>query len=353
MKSIFVHQLLSNKRVRSMRTIREQETYLFIKRIQAQPPSHPVNLTEMFSEFAYNGIYKSTFGWKQGWSDNGRVFSALMTEFMDVLGTISIGDFVPWLSWVTRVNGFDKRVDAVFKRLDGFLEEVIEEHLKGDNDCDLSDENGESFVDILIHYLKENTNCGDTISAVLEWIMVELLRHPKVMERLMTQVRQTIKHNIITDDDLREMHYLKAVIKESLRFHPPKPLLVPRVAREDVKVKGYKVKAGTIVMTNVWAIGMDPTCWVEPEKFEPERFLGSKIDFRGLDFELIPFGAGRRGCPGITFSMAAVELVVANIIDKFDWELARGEDMDTRERFGGTVRRAKPLLAVATQVITK
>lgn len=174
------------------------------------------------------------------------------------------------------------------------------------------------------------------------------------MEKLQAEVREIVKDaQDITDNELEKMHYLRAVIKETFRYHPPAPLLVPRLARRDVKIKGYNISAGTIVMTNAWAIGRDPASWDEPEKFWPERFLNSSIDFKGLDFELIPFGAGRRGCPGIAFSVATIEFLLANLVHKFKWELpdgAEGKDLDITENPAATVHRAVPLLAVATEI---
>lgn len=165
------------------------------------------------------------------------------------------------------------------------------------------------------------------------------------MEKLQNEVRGVVGgREDITDEDMENMHYLKTVIKEAMRCHPPIPLLVPRVAGKDVKIMGYDVPAGTVVMTNAWAISRDPESWNEPE-----RFLNSDIDFKGMDFELIPFGAGRRGCPGIGFAVATIEFVIANIVQKFNWELGEGKELDTSECPGGTVHRAVPLLAVATQ----
>ncbi|KAI3464158.1 hypothetical protein Pfo_020821 [Paulownia fortunei] len=369
-KSIFVLQLLSNKRVQSFRSIREEETVLFMKKIRES--SGPVNLTKMLSEYTNDGICRSAFGRKYSESEGGKKLLLLMTEFMDLLGIISVGDFIPWLSWITRVNGFDKRVDKVAKGLDDFLEGVIQEHMETPKGQAVQDKNGENFVDIMLEFYNDNTSgvsidresikalimdvfaAGtDTTSTVLEWVMTELLRHPAVMEKLQNEVREIIKDNQdITNDDLEKMHYLKAVIKETLRYHPPVPLLVPRVAGRDVKIKGYDVSAGTVVMTNALAIGRDPASWDEPEKFQPERFLNSSIDFKGMDFELIPFGAGRRSCPGIAFSVATMEFLLANLVQKFNWELpdgAEGKDLDMSETLGVTARRVLPLLAVATQ----
>ncbi|XP_031257123.1 cytochrome P450 71A6-like [Pistacia vera] len=182
--------------------------------------------------------------------------------------------------------------------------------------------------------------------------MTELLRKPGVMKVLQNEVRGIVNgKEIIKKEDLDKMHYLKAVLKETLRLHPPIPLLVPRESTKDVKINNYDISAGTTVITNAWAIGRDPNIWDKPEEFRPERFLNNSIDFKGHDFELIPFGAGRRGCPGVLFAMSTNEIVLANLVNKFDWSLpfgARVEDLDMTECTGLTIHRKVPLLAVAT-----
>lgn len=181
--------------------------------------------------------------------------------------------------------------------------------------------------------------------------MTELLRHPIILKKLQKEVGQILKgKDEIKNEDLGKMLYLKATVKETLRLHPPVTLLA-RVAREDVTVMGHEISSGTLVLINTWAIGREPSSWEEAEKFYPDRFLNSSVDFKGLDFELIPFGGGRRGCPGIAFAMANVELVLANLVHKFEWNLVEGqkcEDLDMTEQPGVTVHKKHPLLAVAT-----
>ena len=193
---------------------------------------------------------------------------------------------------------------------------------------------------------------SDTTYTVLEWAMTELLRHPQVMRQLQNEVRGIAQGKLlITEDDLDKMQYLKAVIKETLRLHPPVPLLLPRESTRGAKIMGYDIEAGTQVITNAWAIGRDPLLWDEAEEFRPERFLNSSIDFTGKDFELIPFGAGRRGCPGTLFAAMAIEVALANLVHRFDWEVGGGgrrEDLDMTECTGLTIHRKVPLLAVAT-----
>ncbi|XP_031250778.1 cytochrome P450 71A6-like isoform X2 [Pistacia vera] len=306
---------------------------------------------------------------KYSGGESGRKFKKMLGELTELLGGFNVGDFIPWLSWVNLFNGVDAKVEKVAKEFDEFLDEVVEEHLR-ESGSYLS-EGEKDFVDVLLEIQRDKTDgfsidrvgikalildifAGgtDTTYTVLEWAMTELLRKPGVMKVLQNEVRGIVNgKEIIKKEDLDKMHYLKAVLKETLRLHPPIPLLVPRESTKDVKIKNYDISAGTTVITNAWAIGRDPNIWDKPEEFRPERFLNNSIDFKGHDFELIPFGAGRRGCPGVLFAMSTNEIVLANLVNKFDWSLpfgARVEDLDMTECTGLTIHRKVPLLAVAT-----
>ncbi|KAM1788834.1 hypothetical protein ACFX11_039070 [Malus domestica] len=182
--------------------------------------------------------------------------------------------------------------------------------------------------------------------------MTELLRHPRVLEKLQNELMGIANGKPdITEGDLDKTPYLKDVIKETLRLHPPILLLVPRESTQAAKIRGYDIAARTMVIINAWTIGRDPSLWDEPEEFKPERFLNSSVDFKGHDFELIPFGAGRRGCPGSLFAMATNEIVLANLVHKFDWTLpdgARAEDLSMTECTGIVIHRKVPLVVMAT-----
>ncbi|CAJ1936426.1 unnamed protein product [Sphenostylis stenocarpa] len=349
-RSVSVLHLLSTKRVQSFRSVREEETARMMENIrECCCDSFHLNLTDMCAAVTNDVTCRVTLG-RRYCGEEGRKFQKMFLEFGECLGAVSIGDYVPWP-----------------------LDEVIEEHARNGRDggVDVDSEDQSDFVDVLLSIEKNNTSDSlinrtavkalildmfvagtDTTFTALEWIMSELLKHSSVMHRLQDEVRSVVGNRThVTEDDLGEMKYLKAVIKESLRLHPPLPLLVPRKCMEDVKVKGYDIGAGTQVLVNAWAIGRDPSCWDQPLEFKPERFLSSSIDFKGHDFELIPFGAGRRGCPGVTFATAIVEMVIANLVHQFDWSLpggASGEDLDMSETTGLAVHRKSPLLAVAT-----
>lgn len=194
----------------------------------------------------------------------------------------------------------------------------------------------------------------DTTFITLDWAMTELLMNPSAMSRAQAEIRSIVggdHRKLVAEADLPRMPYLKAVIKEVFRLHPPAPLLVPRESMESVIIEGYEIPAKTRVFVNAWAIGRDPESWPDPDAFAPERFLNSSVDFKGQDFELIPFGAGRRGCPAIAFGTASVEIALAQLLHSFEWELPPGvkaEELDMDEVFGITMHRTQQLMAVAT-----
>ncbi|KAL6198779.1 hypothetical protein ACLB2K_028568 [Fragaria x ananassa] len=310
-RSICVLQLLSNKRVQSFRGVREEEVTLLIQNIeQSSMLSLPVNLSELFSLHTYDVICRLAFGKKYSGGSEGAIkFKKLLGEFMGLLSGFSVGDYIPWLSWVNHFSGLNARVEKVSKEFDEYLDTIVDDHM------------------VIFHDFSQDVFVGgtDTTSTVLEWAMTELVRHPKVMKRLQNEIMGIANgKQDITETDLDKMPYLKAVIKETLRLYPPLPLGSMRESIQDAKIKGYHIAARTMVIVNAWTIGRDPSLWDEPEEFQPERFINSSVDFRGQDFRLIPFGAGRRGCPGVIFATTTNELVLANLVHKFEWALPNG-----------------------------
>lgn len=174
------------------------------------------------------------------------------------------------------------------------------------------------------------------------------MRNPRVMKKAQAEVRQVAlegKKNRIEEADVQKMDYLKSVVKETLRLHPPTPLL-PREARERCQISGYELPLKSKVIVNEWALGRDVESWgVDAECFKPERFHGSSVDFKGFDFEFIPFGAGRRICPGIAFGVTMIELALSQLLCHFDWKLANGikpEEVDMTETFADLYLIATP-----------
>ncbi|PPD66422.1 hypothetical protein GOBAR_DD36699 [Gossypium barbadense] len=190
----------------------------------------------------------------------------------------------------------------------------------------------------------------DTTSNTLEWAMAEVLQNPHVLLKVKKELDQVIgKGKPIEESDINSLPYLQAIIKETFRMHPPVPLLLPRRAGSDTDLCGFHVPEGSQVLVNAWAIGRDSSIWENPNSFMPERFLGSEIDVKGRDFGLIPFGAGRRICPGLPLANRMLYLMLGSLINSFDWKLEGGispKEMNMEEKFGLTVQMAEPLQAI-------
>ncbi|KAF7806019.1 cytochrome P450 71A26-like [Senna tora] len=369
-RSVSVLHLLSNRRVQSLRGVREEETAISMEKIRGAS-NMCVNLSELFCTVTNDVVCRTALGRRYG---SGEGFKELLREFTEVIGGFVVGDYIGWLDWVGAVSGLYGRAESVAKEFDRFLDQVVQEHIDRSGSSDSSGEGNYDFVDVLL-WIQRTNSIGfpidtavikalildmfaagtDTTATVLEWAMTELIKHPNTMKKLQDEAQSIAgEHGAhITEEHIGHMPFLRAVLKETLRLHPPIPLLFPRESMQDMKLKGYDIKAGTRVIVNAWAIGRDPAYWDNPQEFEPERFLNSSVDYKGHDFQLIPFGAGRRGCPGIQFAMAINELVLANLVHQFDWTLpkhgeAAREALDMSETVGLTMHRKIPLVLVAS-----
>ncbi|KAL5809387.1 hypothetical protein ACOSQ3_030078 [Xanthoceras sorbifolium] len=247
------------------------------------------------------------------------------------------------------VSGFIKeRVEEQFareKRNKDFLDGLLEYEGDGKEGPDrTSDQN----VKIII--LEMFFAGSETTSSTMEWTMAELLRNPESMEKTKEELDRVVGRNRKVDEkDIDELPYLKAVVKETLTLSPPIPLLLPRNTMQETKFMGYLIPKDTQVFVNTWAIGRDPECWEDPMSFKPERFLGSNIEFKGQNFELLPFGSGRRICVGIALVERVLHLGVASLLHHFDWELGKDvtpETMDMNDRMGMTARKLVPLKVI-------
>ena len=184
--------------------------------------------------------------------------------------------------------------------------------------------------------------------------MAELLQNPSSMANAREELAQVIgSKSEIEESDIVQLKYLQAIVKEVFRLHPSAPLLLPRQAVATTELGGYTVPKGARVLVNVWAIGRDSKLWTEPEKFMPERFMGKEMDYRGRDFELLPFGSGRRICPGMPLAVRMVHLMLATLLYRFVWRLPRkveANGVDMREKFGVSLGLATPLHAIAEPI---
>ncbi|KAL9444647.1 hypothetical protein AB3S75_017771 [Citrus x aurantiifolia] len=366
-RKICTLELFSAKRVQSFRSIREEEASNLITSISSNL-GLPVNLSKMIFSLINGITTRAAFGVR--WQDQ----EELMTVFhkaIELSGGFSLADVFPSIKLLARLTGIKPESERLHQELDKILGNIINEHKEGK----ALGKTVEGEADDLVHVLlrcQENGELGfnlttenikaaitdifiagtDSSVTVIEWAMSEMMKNPRVMEKAQAEVRQAFDKNGNVDEiGLHELQYLKLVVKETLRLHTPLPLLLPRECGERCKILGYDIPKGSKVIVNAWAIARDPRYWNDAESFYPERFLDSSIDYKGNYFEYIPFGAGRRICPGMLFGMANIELPLAQLLFHFNWKLPNGEqnnDLDMAENFGGSVRRKNDLFLVPT-----
>ncbi|CAN1163413.1 Cytochrome P450 83B1 [Linum perenne] len=321
MKKICVVHLFNYNRVQSFHSIRESEVSKMVEKISNNAfRSKPSNLSEAMMSLSSIIICRVAFG-KREW--------------------------------------------------DAFYQEIIDEHL----DPKRAKPEHEDILDVLLQIWKDrsfkvqltfdnikailmNIFVGgtDTSAATVVWSMTYLMKNPRVMIKAQEEVRHAIgKKRFVNEEYIQQLSYLKNVVKETMRLQPTVPIIAARESTESCKIDGYEIPAKTVVYVNAWAIGRDTEAWGEnPEEFKPERFIGKSIDVKGLDFELIPFGAGRRICPGIHMGISTVELALANLLYAFDWEMPVGvkrEDIDMEVLPGGTMHKKNNLCLVAKRYI--
>ncbi|XP_058742883.1 cytochrome P450 71D10-like [Vicia villosa] len=364
LRKICVIELLSVKRVQSFRSIREEEVDDLVKSIAASEGSI-VNLSRKISDMAYGIVARAAFGKR---SKNEQAFKSAIVEIASLLGGFCIADLYPSIKMLQRMSMAKKKIEKLHIEIDKVMQDIIDDHRRTQRGVSKD----EDIVDTLLKIQQENDQpqhlltddnmksiiqdmfgAGtETPSSVVVWCMSEIIKNPKVMEEAQAEVRGVFdKKGVVDETELHQLIYLKSVIKETLRLHPIVPLLVPRENREKCQINGYDIPAKTRVMVNAWAIGRDPKYWAEAESFKPERFLNSTIDLKGTDFEFIPFGAGRRMCPGIAFGLPIVELPLAHLLYHFDWKLPyemKNQELDMTESVGITLRRKHDLCLIPT-----
>ncbi|CAI0415079.1 unnamed protein product [Linum tenue] len=364
MRKLCVVHLFSLPRVQSFRPIRECEVSKLIDRISESSGRGPFDMSEAMRSLTTAIICRVAFGTSYDDERSVNETQAMFTSFF-------VADHFPLLGFVDRLSGLNRRLEKNFEEFDAFYQEIIDHHLdpnrsKTEQDEDILDvllqikEDPSYKIRLTFDHIKAllmNIFVGgtDSSAATVIWTMTYLVKNPGVMAKAQREVRELIgKKGFVNEEDMQQLAYLKAVIKESMRLQPTAPLLVPRESTEDCRLGGYEIPAKTIVYVNIWAIGRDPETWGEnPEEFRPERFMeNSSIDVKGADFELIPFGAGRRMCPAMHMGLANVELSLANLLYAFDWGMPDGmknEDLDMDVQPGVAMHKKNPLRLVATK----
>lgn len=343
---------------------------------------------------AFNNITRLAFGKRfvnaEGVMDEqGVEFKAVVANGLKLGASLAMAEHIPWLRWM-----FPLEEEAFAKhgaRRDRLTRAIMEEHTQARN---LSGGAKQHFVDALLtlqdkYDLSEDTIIGllwvkfmiwslkiyiffnlvlenkiiilqqdmitagmDTTAISVEWAMAELIKNPRVQQKAQEELDRVVGfERVMIEPDFSSLPYLQCVAKEALRLHPPTPLMLPHRANANVKVGGYDIPKGSNVHVNVWAVARDPTVWKNPLEFRPERFLEEDVDMKGHDFRLLPFGAGRRVCPGAQLGINLVTSMLGHLLHHFCWAPPEGmkpEEIDMSENPGLVTYMRTPLQAVAT-----
>ncbi|CAL9056675.1 unnamed protein product, partial [Musa banksii] len=361
LRKMSIVELLSAKRVQSFRFIREEEVLNLVRSIVLlSNAGSTVNLSKKLVLLANDIGSRSVIGSKCKYQ---KEFIRIVMQTLEAAGGFSLADLFPSWPIIKLLSGATFKMQMLHRDMDAILNSIIQERRERKSAEQPEEEEEEALVDVMLRVQAEGSlsfpladedmkammlsqfresnfwipfaikdmlgGASETSAGIMEWAMSELMRNPRVMRKLQEEVRETVgEKGKVTEKDINGMNYLKLVIKETLRLHPPVPLLLPRECRETCEVLGYQIPEKTRVFVNVWALGRDPRYWDSPTEFEPERFerRNSMVDFKGTNFEFLPFGAGRRICPGMSFGLKSIELSLASLLYNFDWELPSGNE---------------------------
>ncbi|KAF3561934.1 hypothetical protein DY000_02019391 [Brassica cretica] len=293
--------------------------------------------------------------------------TSMVREGFELLGAFNWSDHLSWLSYFYDPVRLKQRCSELVPRIKTLVKKIIEEH-RGSTNLKNKGDIGD-FVDVLLSLEGEEKLQEDDMIAVLwemifrgtdttalltEWTMAELVLHPNVQAKLRDEIKTVVSDRAeVSDADLTKLPYLNAVLKETLRLHPPGPLLSwARLSTSDVQLSnGMVIPKGTTAMVNMWAITHDPTVWSDPLQFNPERFIGNAdVDIRGGDLRLAPFGAGRRVCPGKNMGLATVTRWVAELVRRFEWSQDQTKPVNLSEVLKLSCEMEHPLRAVVTEI---
>ncbi|KAD6119211.1 hypothetical protein E3N88_10482 [Mikania micrantha] len=371
MRKISIHELLSNRRVEMMKDVRSLEINSGISELYGRwtKNSHQpvvVELTKWVDHMMLNMIVMMVAGKRYfGVEDEGQRCHKAIDDFFRLSGHFVVSDVIPFLWWLD-LHGYEKQMKQTATDVDIVLGGWLDEHRKKrkqQNKDDVKD-----FIDAMLSLEDEGklsdfemdsdtiikSTClsilqggTDATGVTLTWAFALLVNHPDVLKKLQDELDEQVgKDKQVDVSDIKNLPFLQAVIKETLRLCPPGPLLVPREATEDCKVAGYKVKAGTQLIVNAWKLQRDPSIWNDPSKYHPERFMSldnKHVDVTGQQFLLVPFGSGRRSCPATTLALHVVHLTVARVVHSFDLVQPGGLPLDMTEGPGLTAPKKKPL----------
>ncbi|KAI9118326.1 hypothetical protein K1719_010658 [Acacia pycnantha] len=321
---------------------------------EAKPLS--CEMKNWLGEITLNVVFRMVVGKRFAETQGKDTIQKTLRDWFDLSGSFVISDALPYLRWLD-LGGQERAMRKTAKDLDQFIQFWLDEHRHNRDDAgsrEAKPKHGD-FMDVLVSSVDEAEMIDghdadstikatslalilaatDTTTVTLTWALSLLMNNPEVLKKAVHELDSQVgKERIVVESDLKNLHYLQAIIKEAMRLYPAAPLSVIHESMEDCTVAGYHIPSGTRLLTNLSKIHRDPRVYEDPLEFKPERFLTThkNIDLRGQHFELIPFGAGRRICPGISFALQITQLTLASLLHGFDVSTVDNQAVDMREQ---------------------
>ncbi|KAK6939680.1 Cytochrome P450 [Dillenia turbinata] len=366
LRRISALEILSAHRLRTLSAVRSDEVNFLIRRLlKASKMNQTVDMKSAFFEVMMNAVMrmisaKRFYGEEVEDSEEARRFREIQKETLEISLSNNVGEFLPMIRWF---DGSEKKLWALKIKRDLFYQNLIDQNRKLQIDTSLSDKTKQNrnLIQVLLSmqetdpaYYTDQFIMGllqalfiagtDTSTGTMEWALSLLLNHPQVLKKARTEIDNIVgSGRLIDETDLGGLPYLRSIILETLRMYPITPIITPHESSNDCTVGGYHVPRGTILFVNIWSIQNNPKFWADPRTFNPERFLGVEGGRDG--FKFMPFGSGRRGCPGEGFAILMIALVLGSIIQCFDWERNHENLIDMSEGIGFLLSKAQPLQA--------
>ncbi|CAI9301314.1 unnamed protein product [Lactuca saligna] len=367
MKKIITSQLLNGTTLDMLLPIRRDEINRLMKSISHKAKiGKAVDLEGEVVKITNNVISRMLM--KERCSDKddeAGEMRILVAEMAEIMGRFNLSNYI-WFIKNLDFQGFDKRLNDIGRRFDTLIERIIKDH----EETRKQKGNGEvkDLLDILldisedesmeIKLTRENikafimdifTAGTDTSAITIQWALAELINHPNIMKKAVEEIEKVVgKDRLLQESDIPNLPYLQAIVKETLRLHPAAPM-IPRQSTEECTVAGYFIPANTTIFVNVWALGRDPNHWENPLEFKPERIQERQLDVRGQHFQMLPFGSGRRMCPGISIALSLIQATLGAMIQCFEWKAGKDGNLitvDMEEGHGLSLARANPLVCV-------
>ncbi|KAI3721536.1 hypothetical protein L2E82_32552 [Cichorium intybus] len=376
MRKILVTEFLGPKRARLFNHVTEMEIKDMVHSLSLHPPNTAVNLDDKFLALTNAIVCKVAFG--KSYKEepfSGATVKEMINEATVMLSG-SFGDTFPIFGWILdEIGGWNSRLQNCFGNMDGYFQSILSEHI--DNTAEEMNESEKDFIHALLELWSNKTTSHssqltmddmkalmmdvflggiDSTSVTMVWAMSEIVRDSRVMQKLQAEIRSCIGIKPeVHASDITKMTYLKMVLKETLRLHPPAPLLIPHECISHCQIGGYDVFPGTGILINAWGIGREEGTWsLKPTEFYPERFEDVDVDYVSKHFEMVPFGGGRRTCPGYNSALGTIEFTLVNLLYWFDWEVPGGvknESLNMEEDGSLVVRKKMPLCLVPIKKI--